>query len=322
MKGQAYRESGQAVVEYLLLAVVTLGLILGMSKVFGKLNKGAQKYMGDYIVCLMDYGELPTLGLSSGAGLSKHDSGATCDRKFEEFTFGEGRPPVSTPGTTSSGSTNPNNPNSNNSSITSKNGSGNNSDSKNKTNSQNSDGAGGASDLAKAGEDGSSGSSSKSPYKSGQVQRKGDVYGTLDGGSSEGRSRVIDSGEDDDAAGAGGRNRRQGRRGRNNTIYYGENYRAITGGKAFDALNKQLKKTQARKPTATIRSIAKEDGRVSASYRKEITPREEMKAPPPSSDDGKFTFGNFMRWLLIAGMVIAIVIFFGGQVMNYSNSSD
>lgn len=321
MKGQASRESGQAVVEYLLLAVITLGLILGMKKVFGKLNTGAQKYMGDYIVCLMDYGELPTMGLPSSAGLSKHDSGSMCDRKFENFTFGEGRPPVSSPGTTQQGGGGGSNPNSNQSSRTSTNGSDNDANSNNKSNSQN--GGSGASDLAKAGEGGSSGSSSKSPYKSGQVQRKGDVYGTLDGAGSGGdsKSRVIDD-DGDDAAGAGGRNRRQGRRGRNNTIYYGENYRAITGGKAFDALNKQLKKSQARKPTATIRSIATEEGRSLSSNRKEITPQERLKEPPPSSDDGKFTFGNFMRWLLIAGMVIAIVIFFGGQVMNYSNSSD
>ena len=30
--------------------------------------------------------------------------------------------------------------------------------------------------------------------------------------------------------------------------------------------------------------------------------------------------GNFLKWILIIGMIIAIVIFFGGQILNYSNS--
>lgn len=306
------------------MVTISIGLILGMMKVFKPLNEGAQKYMGDYIVCLMEYGELPTLGVSA-QDLNKHATqGVGCDKKFKEFTFDEGRPPVSggtstTAGRNGSPGTTPNST----STTSSTNGTDKDSNSKTNTTARTGDGDSNVSELSKGGS-GSSSGASKSPYKNGQIQRKGGTYGTLDGGSADsGKSRVIDDGSGDDAAGGnGGRNRRQGRRGRNNTIYYGENYRAITGGKAFDALEKQLKKTQARKPTASVRSIAKEDGRFALSARREIVPQERIKAPQESSDDGKFTFGNFMRWLLIAGMVIAIVIFFGGQVMNYSNSSD
>lgn len=325
IKGQLGSQSGQAVVEYLLLAVVTLGLILGMRGVFKNLNDGAQKYMGDYIVCLMDYGELPSLGVAS-SDLNQHSSAQPgCDKKFAAFTFDQGRPPLGG-GSSSSGSSSSNSANNSNSSSSSssKNGSKNGSDSsKNSSNSQ-SDSDVGASDLAKGGgRNGSSGSKSNSPYRNGQVRRSGDNYGTLDGSSlgNSDRSRIISDG-DDETAGGNGRNRRTGRRGRNYTMYYGENYRAITGGKAFDYYNKQLKKTQTRSPAASVKLLAKQDESYFQSNRKEITPQERIKAPEASSDDGKFTFGNIMRWLMIAGMVIAIVIFFGGQVMNYSNSSD
>ena len=326
IKGQATSKSGQAVVEYLLLAVVTVGLILGMKSVFTKLNDGANKYMGDYIVCLMEFGELPTLGVAA-QDLNKHAGASACDSKFAAFSLDEGRPSVGggagQTGGTGSSSTNSNNA-SNSNSNTNRNGSDKNSNSNNSKSDGSGDG-GSASELAKAGSGGSgSGSGNKSTNKSGQVRRSSTTYGTNDGGSGDsGRSRVIDEDGDDDSSGPGGKkNRRQGRRGRNYTTYYGENYRAITGGKAFDAFSKQLKKTQARKPTSTIRSIAKEDGRFLQSNRKEITPQEPRKPLVQSTDDDKFTFGNLIRWLMIAGMVIAIVIFFGGQIMNYSNSGE
>ena len=45
-------------------------------------------------------------------------------------------------------------------------------------------------------------------------------------------------------------------------------------------------------------------------------------APKEEAKDEGFDFGNFMKWIIIAGIVIAAFILFGGQVMNYSNSDN
>lgn len=39
-------------------------------------------------------------------------------------------------------------------------------------------------------------------------------------------------------------------------------------------------------------------------------------------EDKPFTFGEFIKYLLIAGILIAIVIFLGGQLLQYSKESD
>ena len=51
-----------------------------------------------------------------------------------------------------------------------------------------------------------------------------------------------------------------------------------------------------------------------------------VKAPEAKSvvqsDDKPLTFGNFIRWLFIAALIIALVIFLGGQALQFSKSSE
>jgi hypothetical protein len=61
--GRKSNESGQSLVEYTLLLLFAIGLILGLSaKYFKPMNTWANYYFGTYLQCLLDTGELPSLG--------------------------------------------------------------------------------------------------------------------------------------------------------------------------------------------------------------------------------------------------------------------
>ncbi|HPI40080.1 MAG TPA: hypothetical protein PLJ21_04705, partial [Pseudobdellovibrionaceae bacterium] len=57
-------QRGQALTEYILVVVVTVAILIGLaSQVFTPLQKFLQGYMGSYVECLLETGELPaTLG--------------------------------------------------------------------------------------------------------------------------------------------------------------------------------------------------------------------------------------------------------------------
>lgn len=87
--------SGQGFVEYILLIVIILSVALAVSAaLFKPFDKWAKNYIGEYIYCLLDEGELPSLG---GEGESSE-----CSSNFENYSFSDGRPPKE--GSGSSGS--------------------------------------------------------------------------------------------------------------------------------------------------------------------------------------------------------------------------
>lgn len=89
-------QAGQGTVEYvLLLSVVVLvvfGFLTQFNSAFGEWSKN---YFGDYVACLLEYGELPGLG---GGSLAEG-----CDAAFSEFSLANGRNPFG-PGIGESGS--------------------------------------------------------------------------------------------------------------------------------------------------------------------------------------------------------------------------
>lgn len=94
---KAGQEKGQATVESVLLIAVTVIIAISLMFTFYQpLNKWLDNYMGSYLTCLIDVGELPNLG-SGNEG--------QCDAEYEKFTLGEGRPPTpGSGGSSSSGS--------------------------------------------------------------------------------------------------------------------------------------------------------------------------------------------------------------------------
>lgn len=305
--------SGQAVVEYILIVSIAVGLIVIMKGAFKGMSTFIDNYLGSYTECLMTHGELPTLGVGSGADQTFHDSsglkehlsgGYSCDGKFKKFTIEGGRPPIA---------------NGNASDQASKNSSG----GKNGSNSENSSGSGGSgssskdrdSDKDKVGRNGSG--SGSSPYEDGNIRRSGrrSADGIANGG--DGRTRFLDE-EGGDEEGSGGRRRKP----RESRIIYKDNtrYRSILGNEAEQLVKQSSRSTVKRKPTTT--SIARSDSGGDAPG-----PRSGLMKEAPAkrviaeeaTEEG-WGFGKMLKWLLIIGIIVAIVIFFGGQLLNYSNS--
>lgn len=95
-------------------------------------------------------------------------------------------------------------------------------------------------------------------------------------------------------------------------------YRAVTGGQTEDEEKKS--KMASRKPSSSILKISEEGYRFTP-YKKTFNPPKVEPVYEEKKDEG-FGFGNFLKWLIIAGIVIVAFILFGGQILNYSNSGD
>lgn len=81
-----HKQDGQGVVEYILLIVVIIMMATAIgARLFKPVNEWMRHYIGDYIYCLLDEGELPSLG--------GEEMVTECDKKFESFSFENGRAP-------------------------------------------------------------------------------------------------------------------------------------------------------------------------------------------------------------------------------------
>jgi hypothetical protein len=303
------RNGGQAVVEYILIVSIAVGMIVIMKGVFSGMNTFINNYLGLYTECLMAHGELPALGVRND-DLKEHlNSGYKCESGFKSFTIAGGRPPVG--GGTSNGSQASRNgggksgANSENSSSNSSNGSNSNS-SKNDSSDK---------DKDAIGRNGKGGSDS--PYEDGKIKRSG--RRSADGFASIGsdKSRLLDDESEGDERGGRGRKRQP----RESRIIYRDRgrYKALLGQEAEQIINQSSRSSIKRKPTS--RSIAVVEGGSAPGPRSGL-----MKPPPERSvaaaemkEDG-WGFGKMLKWLLIIGILVALIIFFGGQLMNYSNS--
>ncbi|MCM2282871.1 MAG: hypothetical protein NDI61_13610 [Bdellovibrionaceae bacterium] len=79
-------ESGQAIIEYILILVVVIALILGLAYQFNSAFRVyVTNYFGNYLACLIETGELPILGANSGGG--------SCHAQFyRPFNPADGQP--------------------------------------------------------------------------------------------------------------------------------------------------------------------------------------------------------------------------------------
>lgn len=313
--GVVGNQRGQAVIEYVLLMVVVVSLILGLRGVFTSMNNFMSDYMGEYVVCLMEYGELPTLGVQN-ADLKKHTDGTGRKCEFRKVSgatsfgaaAGGSGPSGGSAGPSSTGSKKVSSSSSGGVESTS-------TTTANKNSSSNKDSSSGAPDSA-SGSSSSSRSSKSSRYASGRIQTA-NSYSTADAPQSGDTKKKI---LDDDPEGRG-KNRAATDSSRSNqrrSAYQNGKYIAITGGLA-EQLDKQSK-MRPRKPSSSVLAASEEGYRFVPTKRTFNPPRPEL-IREDSKDDG-FNFGDIMKWLIIAGIVIACFILFGGQIMNYSNSDN
>ena len=294
--------SGQAVVEYILMVAVSISILFALKGAFSSAGEFVDKYVGAYTVCLMEYGELPSLGLSE-PDLTQHksDGGSVCNPKFGQFTFAEGRPPLSGAGGSTTGSRN------NQGSQKSTEGSG-----KNDSNASNLSNRKSTSDSDVA-TSGLGGPGRSSPYTTGSL-RRGGSGGVGDGaGSASKVTNIDDPGEVERAD-----RRSPGRETR--TIYRTrDRYKALTGQMAEDFEKRSAKVTKREPGRQTIAKNTEEGFRPGP--RTNILPVIERKvASVAEGNESGWGLGNLIKWILIIGIIVAIVVFFGGQILNYSNS--
>ncbi len=81
---------GQAAIEYILLLVIVVGLLIALtSQIMKPFGAFMDNYMGAYLQCILETGELPSLGNDEDTALK--DEG--CNARFEGATLADGRPP-------------------------------------------------------------------------------------------------------------------------------------------------------------------------------------------------------------------------------------
>ena len=301
-------EKGQAAIEYVLVLIIMVTLLVSLKGVFKSVDDFMYSYMGAYVSCLMEYGELPARGVevaelkqNQGGGSS---GGKVCNSKFSGFTLSGGIRENGSNGSKSlASSKNRNSSQSANSGASAKEKSLTPNTSSN-SNSQDSD----SSSVSNR--------NSSSNYANGRIKRSSnsDGTGTADNGSAsaDDKTRVI---EDEQAFASG---RGSGEIRSTSVIYDRKRYKAITGALADD-INKKSKPDRA--PTSRILQNIDESNRIGP--RKSIFTPPEIKAAKDSQDDNSgFQFGNIMKWLMIAGMVITLFVFFGSQIMSFMNSQE
>lgn len=279
-------ESGQAMVEYILLVIITVSLVLAARGLFSGMNNFMTNYLGGYFKCLMVYGELPALGVSEG-DLKKHTSGGyTCklgDNKFQDLAQGSaGGVKGGNQGTKGDPEKDPNLA------------------SQRERYQKNSSEAGSQGKGSIPRSESSSSNRSKSGVN--RTERGGRVADS--GGDEESEGRIVSLGPSQQS------NLRS------------ERARKISlDGQTTSKTRKVRTEAEISKRNKVVLK-EDDDGSGAGSKPRLIKPRERSTASITDENDDtpSFTIGNLFKWLVIIGIGIIIFIVVGSQFMNYRNS--
>lgn len=257
------------------MLVVTIGIVLGVLYQLNSAFKAfAANYFGDYLACLLETGELPSIG-------GTPDASGECNALFKPFSLAEGRPLIPTAGA----------------------------------------GAGAGSSSGKTqGADGDSGNSQqqgKASYT--KIARSS---GASSGGGSSGSS------------GGGGRSRSGGGGG-------GKEEKAYTGSEATSIPSSALgrkggggdgqgqfldygytsdtKKQQEQGQSVSV-PIAKKGDTIQK--KGDIIINRKPARTNTDTGDSEWTFGDYLKFLIIAAILIVFLYVVGQQIFQTGQSSD
>jgi type IV secretory pathway TrbL component len=267
-------ESGQAVIEYILVLAVVVGVVLGGLYQFNDaFKKWADSYFGDYLACLLEAGELPALG---GGG------GGECTQLYKEFSLADGRPHV---GEGIGG------------------------------------GGGGSAEGGEnqTGEFGNGGDGSAGVYRGGGGSVVVQSVPSADLGGRSQRFRARSSA----GAGAGEEDASSSNTGSAaitdlGSYQSGKAVRiplrevgSIRGG--VRAEEEKEEKTKTKVASSSVETESRK-----GPERIKVERRTASTAAAPEIEE--FTFGKLLRYLIIAAIIIAIILFIGGQAIQVSKS--
>jgi len=270
--GLLRNQRGQAIIEYILILVVTVALILGgMYQLNTAFKSWANNYFGNYLACLLETGELPTISGSGGdAGL--------CNEIFKPFTLADGRPLVS-------GYTPPEGGGGGNSGGGAR--------------------EGGRPGASRAGGGGGGGSYGGRPFPSsfGKGSRK--TPGQAGGKKGASATYTGSMAASDYGSGAGGsRNKiNMGVKGRLDNRFAFQDERERPQKRSVAGSTRKPGETGEKAPRTRVK-------------------RSEVKKSDAAEADTGLNLPNFIRILIIAGIVIALVMFLGGQALQIGKSMD
>lgn len=269
-------QKGQAVTEYILVLVVVVAIILGgMYQLNSAFQVWANNYFGEYLTCLLETGELPSIGGSPG------DSGI-CNDFFKPFNFAEGRPSNVPPITGEPGTP---------------------TDSKPETRGGGENGGGARESVGARSRVGGSGSSFSRRSRAGGGSERSQNIGRMQ----KNRAKYTGSTESSVPGGAGSASSWRG----DQRVQYVkiERSRVVDLKEDDEEANKGTSSVKKDGGSQEINS-----GRIKLN-RRDVAKTQEVEDEP-------FTIGNFLRILIIAAIILALVVLLGGQALQISKGSD
>lgn len=270
----ALNRKGQALVEYILVLVVVVGIVLGaIYQLNSAFKYWAENYFGDYLTCLLETGELPGLG-------ADENSNSECAQLYKEFSAAsllDGKAGSKGDGTDGSG--------------------------------DGSDGGGAAKAPSTNLESGGAASNSRN-FASGNGTSS--RFSSRSGEGDESGEDGIERDESNIGAGAVSPIDYNSQNGRPRRIALD---RSGYGRGAKDRKDKEKDKVKAKKKVEdeTNKQVI---GPKLVPINRSIASNVEAPEITPMG------FGGFLRYLIMAAIFIAIIIFIGGQAVQVSKSMD
>lgn len=259
-------QRGASLVEYMLLMVVTLALVKLLSTSFAQpMNKFLNAYMGSYVQCLLEFGELPSLGGETTTG--------ECNARFEPATLADGRPQKS-----EISASNP-------------------------PPSERLQDKGSQAEVRQANRTGLGGGSTPSRHHF-------NANAGVESANTSGKKVVIDLNED-----SGSKFFTPSASSSSSSVFQtreGKISRRDLSEFEVEQLNKEQTRRSSAKSSETTLVNQK-----NKKYTVEPPPKRNIA----STEDEGFTFGNFLRWIILAILILFVLIFLGGLLMQFSQAS-
>ncbi|MCB0356589.1 MAG: hypothetical protein KDD40_06260, partial [Bdellovibrionales bacterium] len=279
-KSKKLNNSGQAVMEYILVLTVLVFVFLILLQMNKQFRKWGEDYFIAYYRCLLETGELPSLG-------GKSDVGGICSQQFQPFTLKAGWQPY--PGGANGGN------NSSGNSHQGGNSGGNaaNNSSSHKASESSSGGTRGA-EVSRVAGNGGQGQGRIGRFKDNKTSN-GDSAGAV---TNRKKSNYTGSNETTSFASKSGQ---QSEGGKDQGLNYGYGIQRNEQDRGIESTKISSKKSEAEKQQSKRFKIIKK-----------VIPK------TTNLEDDEFTLGSFFRLLIIAAIIIALGVLIGGQLLQIS----